>query len=85
MFLIKRNATTWSIGYIKPSVSTTPVLIDEVAHQCTFAGSFTANGFYYRNGDFYINDGGFGTGDAPVLKVGPLLCPSNPTQPFTPA
>jgi hypothetical protein len=85
IFLIQNGISTWKIGTFVTASATTSV-IGELASSCTNAGAAVGpagqHGFYYSNSYFYLSYSGFGLGTTNVLKVGPLLCPSNPTIPW---
>jgi hypothetical protein len=84
IYLIRRDGMIeWRIAYFRPSTENVTFL-GSVPIQCNQSGLFAAPAFQYRDGYFHIGDGGSGIGDANVLKVGPLLCPSDPTLPFIP-
>lgn len=87
IFVLADDATgsTFNIGYLRTSTGVTTAL-GSVAHQCTPAYSAVGvTAFFYRNGFFYISCGGAGGfGEANILKLGRLMCPSNPALPWAP-
>ena len=82
LFLIQGDGgDPFRIGYIElPSGNT--FVIDEIGSTCTDAGNPVGppgqSLFYYRNGYFFLSYSGFGLGKTNVLKIGPLVCPSDP-------
>lgn len=85
IFLVQRGATAWSIGFFQTATGTTTV-IGTVPFQCTQAGNAVGpsgqHGFYYSKNYFYLSYSGFGLGITNVLKIGPLVCPNDPTIPW---
>ncbi len=84
IFIINNDGTNWRIGWFQPSTETT-FEIDTLARQCVgdqIAITFSATAFLYRDNYFYLTSGGFGTGEANVLKLGPLLCPGHSSVPW---
>jgi hypothetical protein len=45
-------------------------------------GASGQSGFYYAKNYFYLSYSGYGFGWTNVLKIGPLVCPSDPTIPW---
>ena len=87
IFLLADDGTgsTFNIGYLRTSNGITTTL-GSLAHQCTPAYSAVGvTAFHYRNGYFYISCGGAGGfGEANILKLGRLMCPSDATLPWEP-
>lgn len=79
IFIINNDGTNWRIGWFQPSTETV-FTIDTLVRQCVgdqIAITFSATAFLYRDNYFYLTSGGFGIGDANVLKLGPLTCPGH--------
>jgi hypothetical protein len=86
IFLIQGGATVdWKIGKFLTASATTDV-IGTLTPTCVNAGhpvgASGQSGFYYAKNYFYLSYSGYGFGWTNVLKIGPLVCPSDPTIPW---
>lgn len=87
IFLIQNNALQdYKVGFYDQSMGTSTVIDSSVSSLCTEAGNGTGppgqSGFEYSKNYFYLSYSGYGLGVTNVLKIGPLVCPNNPNEPW---
>ena len=87
LFLAKgtQNIAGVTVGNFHTASGTTAVIGTD-GGLCTNAGNAigapSQSGFYYSKNYFYLSYSGYGLGNTNVKKIGPLVCPSNPTIPW---
>jgi len=91
IFILGDDSPTgfWHFGYWIPSNPASIFHIGQVtAGTCAgTAADFPTNqnSFIYRRGYFYLGYSGFSLGRTNVVKIGPLVCPTDPTIIIDPA